>query len=156
MVLRESRIGPEGPTFRGVRLDQSGTLNFGDRVALRVGGEYVLVGLGAPAWSVRPRIRWETRLSPNWYLDAVYASLPTGVVHGDDSITELTGSATPSVLATALNQLDSFPALLWRAGKPVLENGRHEELAVERKLDEHSVLQLAAFHDDNGHVALFG
>ena len=156
MVLREAKIGPQGPTFRGVRVDQSGTLTFGDRVLLRLGGEYVLVGTGAAAWTARPRIRWETRVAPNWYVDTVYASLPTGVVHGDDSITELTGAASPGVLGTALTQLDSFPAVLWRAGKPVLENGKHEEIAVERKFGAHSVLQVAAFHDDNRHVALFG
>jgi len=38
-----------GPTFRGVRLDQSGSLAFGERFLLRVGGEYVLVGAGSPA-----------------------------------------------------------------------------------------------------------
>jgi hypothetical protein len=156
MVLREAKIGPQGPVFRGVRMDQSGTLTLGDRFLLRVGGEYVLVGAGSTAWTVRPRVRWETRVAPNWYVDAVYASLPTGAAYGDNSIADLTGSDSPSGLATALSQLDSFPAVLWRARKPVLENGRHEEIAVERKLGAHSVLQVAAFHDDNNHVALFG
>jgi hypothetical protein len=156
MVLREAKIGPDGPIFRGVRLDQSGTLTFGDRFLLRVGGEYVLVGAGSSAGSLRPRVKWETKLSPNWYLDAVYAALPIGIADGSNSIADLTESTPPSVLATALNQLDSFPALLWRRGKPVLENGRHEELSVERKLGAQSLLQLAAFHDNNSHVALFG
>ena len=156
MVLREAKIGPGGLVFRGVRLDQGGTMTFGDRFVLRVGGEYVLVGAGSSAWSLRPRVKWETRLAPNWYLDAVYASLPTGVANGDSSISELTEANPPSILASALNQLDSFPALLWHKGRPVLENGRHEELAVERKLSPHSLLQVAAFHDDSSHVALFG
>ena len=156
MVLREARIGPDGPIFRGVRLDQSGSMTFGDRFLLRVGGEYILVGAGAPAQALRPRVRWETRIAPNWYMDAVYASLPAGAVYGDDAIAELTDSNSTSALSTALGQLDSFPAVLWHAGKPVLENGRHEEVAVERKMGAHSVAQVAAFHDDNSHVALFG
>ena len=156
MVLREAKIGPDGPVFRGVRLDQSGTLTFGDRFVLRVGGEYVLVGAGSSAWSLRPRLKWETRVSPNWYVDAVYAALPIGVANGDSFLSDLTDSNPPSVLASALNQLDSFPALLWHGGRSVLENGRHEELAGERKLNAHSVLQIAAFHDDSSHVALFG
>jgi len=156
MVLREAKIGPDGPVFRGVRLDQSGTLTFGDRFVLRVGGEYVVVGAGASAWSLRPRLKWETKLSPNWYVDAVYAALPVGVANGDNSIADLTESNPPSILGSALDQLDSFPALMWHAGRPVLENGRHEELAVERKVGAHSVLQVAAFHDDSSHVALFG
>jgi hypothetical protein len=156
VVLREAKIGPDGLIFRGARLDQSGGLTFGDRFVLRVGGEYVLVGAGSSAWCLRPRLKWETRLSPNWYLDAVYAALPIGVANGDNSVADLMESNPPSILASALNQLDSFPALMWRGGKPVLENGRHEELAIERKLGVHSVLQVAAFHDDNSHVALFG
>jgi carboxypeptidase family protein len=156
VVLREARIGPEGPAFRGVRMDQSGSLTLGDRFVLRVGGEYVLLGAGSSAWSLRPRVRWETRIAPNWYLDAIYASIPTGTAYGDNPIAELTGSDSPSVLATGLSQLDSFPALLWREGRPVLENGRHEEVAVERKLGGRSSFQVAAFHDDNNHVALFG
>lgn len=156
MVLREAKIGPDGPTFRGVRLDQSGTITLSDRVVLRIGGEYVLVGAGASAWSLRPRFDWETKVSQHWYLDAVYAALPAAVANGDNSIAYLTESTPPSVLAAALDQLDGFPALLWHGGRAVLENGRHEELAAERKLAAHSVLQVAVFHDDNSHVALFG
>jgi Carboxypeptidase regulatory-like domain len=156
IVLREAKIGPDGPIFRGVRLDQSGTLTFGDRYVLRVGGEYVLVGAGSSAWSLRPRLKWETRVSPNWTVDAVYAALPIGVTYGDNFVSGVTENQPPSVLASALNQLDSFPVLLWHGGRSVLENGRHEELAADRKLGEHSILQVAVFHDDNSHVALFG
>jgi hypothetical protein len=101
-------------------------------------------------------LKWGTKVSPNWYVDAIYATLPIGSANGDNPISDLTENNPPSILATALNQLDSFPALLWHSGRPVLENGRHEELAVEHKLGPHSVLQVAGFHDDNSHVALFG
>lgn len=155
IALREARIGPDGPVFRGVRLDQSGSLTFGDRYLLRVGGEYDLVGLRSSAWSLKPRLNWETRVGPNWYVDLVYASLPTGAASSDNPVAELTSSAQINALSYALNQLDAFPVLLWRAGRPVLENGKHEEMAVERKLGPHSIVQVAAFHDDNTHVALF-
>lgn len=156
LVLREAKIGPGGPIFRGVRIDQSGSMTFGDRYILRVGGEYVLVGAGASAWSVRPRVALETKLTPNWYLDAIYAALPAAVTNGDNSIAYLTENNQPNVLSSTMDQLDGFPTLLWRDGRAVLENGRHEELAVERKLAAHSVIQVAAYHDDNSHVALFG
>ena len=155
IALREARIGPDGPVFRGVRLDQSGSLPFGDRHLLRVGGEYDLVGLRSAAWSLKPRLSWETKISPNWYVDLVYASLPTGASTNNNPVAELTGSEATNVLSSAMSQLDAFPALLWRAGKPVLENGMHEELAVERKLGPHSLVQVAGFHDENSHVALF-
>jgi hypothetical protein len=156
MVLRESKIGEDGPVFRGVRLEQSGTVNIGDNHVLRVGGEFVLVGARSSAWNLRPRVNWETRLTPNWYVDVLYVSLPADVEYAENAQSNLMNDRAPSVLATALNQLDSFPALLWHDGKPVLENGRHEELAVERKFGTRNVLQLATFHDDNSHVALFG
>jgi hypothetical protein len=59
-------------------------------------------------------------------------------------------------LAAALNELDAFPVLMWRGGRPVLESGFHEEINAERKLGSHSKLQVAAFHEDNSHVAVFG
>ena len=156
MVLREARMGPNGPTFRGVRLDQGGTFALGNRYILHVGGEYVLVGAGASAWSLRPRMRFESKLSPNWYLDVVYGSSPSGTAPTDAFTSELTGVPPPSALTSALNQLDAFPVLMWRNGRPVLESGRHEEVAVERKLGSRGYVQVAGFHDDNSHVALFG
>jgi hypothetical protein len=156
VVLREAKIGPEGVIFRGVRLDQSGTMTFGDRFLLRVGGEYVLVGAGQSASNLRPRVKWETQIARNWYVDAVYASLPVSAGEADSSFSDLTTMRTATPLGAALDQLDSFPALMWRAGRPVLENGRHEELSTEHKMGSRAVLQVAAFHDDNTHVALFG
>jgi hypothetical protein len=156
LVMREAKVGASGLTFRGVRLDQSETLALGSRFLVRAGGEYVLVGLGAQATGLRARVKLETRVTSNWYVDAIYAALPNGITPNDALNAELEGMAAPSVLTDALNQLDTFPALLMRAGRPVLESGRHEELAVERKMGARAVFQIAAFHDDYSHVALFG
>ena len=156
VVLRESKIGPEGAIFRGVRLDQSGTMTFGDRFLLRVGGEYLLVGAGAAASELRQRVKWETQVAPNWYVEAIYASLPVNSGEVDSAFADLFEKASASPLSSALDQLDSFPALMWRHGRPVLENGTHQELAVEHKLGSDSVFEIAAFHDDNTHVAVFG
>jgi len=156
LVLREAKLGSSGLTFRGIRMDQSEALTLGDRFLLRVGGEYVLVGLAEPESGLRERVKLETRLTSAWFVDAIYASLPNGTTPHDELTAELEGLDTPGVLTDALNQLDTFPALLLRRGHPVLENGRHEELAVERRLGGRGVFQIAAFHDDNSHVALFG
>jgi hypothetical protein len=156
LVLREAKLGTNGLTFRGVRLDQTETLALGSRFLVRAGGEYVLVGVGAPATGLRARVKLETRVTSNWYADAVYAALPNGTTPDDALSAELEGMDAPGVLADALNQLDTFPALLMRGGRPVLESGRHEELAAERKLGTRGVFQMAAFHDDYSHVALFG
>src|SRR5713101_7862558 len=78
LVLREAKLGPIGPTFRGIRFDQGGALALGDRTVLRYGGEYVLVGLGAAASSLRPRAELNVRLTDDWSTALVFASMPNG------------------------------------------------------------------------------
>ena len=151
LVLRESKLGDVGPTFRGVRIDQGGSLAFGTRAVLEYGGEYVLVGLGRSASSLRPRVQLDTRISDDWHGSLIFASMPTG----PEPLETLDGE-TANTLAAALNELDAFPVLMWRAGRPVLESGFHEEIAAERKLGTRGKLQVAAFHEDNSHVAVFG
>jgi hypothetical protein len=151
LVLREAKIGPEGPNFRGVRLDQGGSLSLGDRLVLRYGAEYVLVGLGASASSLRPRAEINYRISQDWYTEFVFASMPTG-----PEPMEATEALPGTMLTSALDELDAFPALLMRDGRPVLQNGLHEEVSANRKMGAHGVLQFAGFHDDNRHLAVYG
>jgi hypothetical protein len=151
LVLREAKLGPVGPTFRGVRFDQGGALALGDRAVLRYGGEYVLVGLGAAASSLRPRADLNVRLSDDWSTAVVFASMPNG-----PGPLETIDAQPGGALGAALNELDAFPALLWRQGRPVLQSGLHEEISAERKTGTRGKLQIAGFHDDNRHVAVFG
>jgi hypothetical protein len=151
LVLRESKLGETGPTFRAVRIDQGGSMGFGDRAVLRYGGEYVLVGLGRPASVLRPRMELQTRISEQWGASLIFASLPSGPVP-----LEAGEGEGGNALAAALNEFDAFPTLLWRGGRAVLQNGWHQEISAERKLGSRSSLQVAGFHDDNRHVAVFG
>jgi hypothetical protein len=151
LVLREAKLGPEGPTFRGVRFDQGGALALGDRTVLQYGGEYVLVGLGAAASSLRPRAQLNVRLNDDWSTAFIFASMPNG-----PGPLEANDAQPGGALAAALNELDAFPALLWRQGHPVLQNGLHEEISAERKMGTRGTFQVAGFHDDNRHVAVFG
>lgn len=151
LVLREAKLGPYGPTFRGVRIDQGGSLALGNRAVLRYGGEYVLVGLGAAASSLRPRAELNFRVSDDWTTALIFASMPSGT-----SPLEMGDAQPGGALASALNELDAFPALLWRGGHPVLQGGMHEEISADRKLGSRGKLQIAGFHDDNSHVAVFG
>src|SRR5438874_4698324 len=66
LVLREAKLGDTGLTFRGVRLDQGGAVGLGDRVLVRYGAEYMLVGLGSGAAALRPRISAEARITNAW------------------------------------------------------------------------------------------
>ena len=150
VVLREAKVGLAGQTFRGVRMEQGGTIGLGDRSNLRYSGEYVMVGLGKAATSLRPRVELDTRLSDVWRAAVIFAEQP-----GAASPLEFDDLEAGGALAAGLNELDSFPALLWRAGHPELEGGWHEEVAVERKVGR-GELQVAGFHDDNRHVAVYG
>jgi Carboxypeptidase regulatory-like domain len=151
LVLRESKLGPNGPTFRGVRIEQGGALALGDRAILRYGGEYVLVGLTNSASAVRPRLELDSQISDDWRTAMIFAEEP-----GAPTPLEADERQIGAELAAALDELDSFPTMLWRSGRPVLAGGWHEEIAVERKLGAHGKLQVAGFHDDNRHVGVFG
>jgi len=151
VVLREAKIGHTGVTFRGMRIDQAGAVTLGDRVLLRYGGEYLLVGLGRSVSSVRPRLSVETKLGSEWRGKLVFASQP-----GAPSAMESGGEDLQSVLVRALDELDAFPALMWRNGRPVLQGGWHEEVSAERRIGENGKLQIAGFHEDSHHTALFG
>jgi hypothetical protein len=151
LVLREAKLGPGGPAFRGVRIEQGGTLGLGNRLTVRYGGEYVLVGMAKAATSLRPRLELDERISEAWSAALIFAEEP-----GAPTPLQADERDSGGALVAALDELDSFPAMLWRNGRPVLEGGWHEEIAAERKLGAHGKLQVAAFHDDNRHVAVYG
>lgn len=147
MMLRQSRLGPTGPLFRAMRLDQEGTLAVSDDVTLRYGAEYLLAGLGNQTTTgVRPRAEIAFQISPSWEASVLLASRPV-----PEASPEATGP-----LDSALDSLDEFPTLMFRAGRPVLENGWHEEFAVEHLLANHARIEFAGFHDDSDDTAVFG
>lgn len=85
------------------------------------------------------------RMAPSWTATFTVAPrpLPSSEV-----------SATPQ--QSALNALDSFPSLMVRNGRPVLESGWHEELAVEHQLGPSSRIVASIFRDTSSHTAIFG
>lgn len=146
-VVRQSRLGPDGPVFRGVRLDQEGVLPLSDRLTIRYGAEYLLTGLDtATTNGVRPRAELAIELAPNWQASLLLASRPW-----PDASPE-----TTAPLESAMDSLDAFPTMLFREGRPVLENGWHEELAVERLFQKNGRIMVAAFHDGADDMAVYG
>ena len=126
-------------------------MTLGDRVLLKYGGEYLLVGLGRSVSSVRPRISMQAKLGRAWRGNVVFASQP-----GGPNAMETGAEDLQSTLVKALDELDAFPALMWRDGRPVLQGGWHEEISAERKMGENGNLQIAGFHEDSHHMAVFG
>ncbi len=145
LVLRQAKLGPGGPTFRGLRTEHASQFALGNRFTLHYGAEYILAGLGPSTSALRPRAELDVQISPNWRASVLLAARPS-------SKDELGANE----LQSALSELDALPALLWRNGHPVLEGGWHEELGLERRLGAHASVQAAAFHDRARHVAVFG
>jgi hypothetical protein len=151
LVLREAKLGPDGQTFRGVRLQQAGSIGLGDHLKTLYSGEYVMVGLDKSATSLRPRVELDAKISDAWRAALIFAEEPGGMAPLDPEDRDASAD-----LAAAVSELDSFPTLLWRNGSPVLEGGWHEEIAATRKLGPHSDIQVAAYHDDDRNVAVYG
>jgi hypothetical protein len=145
IVVRESRLGPDGPTFRGFQSSYDNRFMAGNRIAVRYGSDFVMAGLVGTAMSVRPRGQVAVQLSPSWQASALVAANPWQDANGP-----------LSALQSAMNSLDGFPTLMMRNGRPVLETGLHEEIAVEHALTKKASLTAAAFHDRSSHTALFG
>ena len=145
IVVRESRVGPDGPTFRGMRMSHDNQFAVGDRVSVRYGSDFVTAGLTGTTMAMRPRAEVAVQLSHGWLASALVAASPWQ--NSDE---------TASALQSAMDSLDAFPTLLLRSGRPVLENGLHEEVAVEHALNKNAALTAAVFHDRSTHTAVFG
>ena len=145
LLLRESRLGAAGPSFRGMRMSHDSSLQVGDHLSVRYGADFIAAGLQGTATSLRPRGEVAVRFSPTWQ-----ASMLVTTNTWQDS------SGAPGDLQSTLNQLDAFPTLLLHGGHPVLEDNLHEEVAVEHDLSKKSSITAAVFHDHSSHTAVFG
>jgi Carboxypeptidase regulatory-like domain len=145
LVLRQAKLGPEGPNFRAIRIEQNEHLEVGNRVQVLYGGELIAEGAGALTTSMRPHAKVAMRLAKTWQASfAVEAAPPPDRSLVDDS------------LESTLTELDAFPTFLLRDGRPVLDNGWHEEFAVAHPLGQKTRLVAAAFRDQSAHTAVFG
>jgi hypothetical protein len=146
LALRQTNLRNGSADFRGIRMDHQGEISLGDRVQLRYGAEYIMVGLDRSASALRPRGELALVLAPAWR-----ASLSLGwrPWRGGDA-------ASSSALQSALETLDAFPAVMLRNGRPVLDGGQHAELALEHVLGPNTSIIASVFRDASPHTAVFG
>lgn len=144
LVVRQAWLGPDGVTFRGERLSQRNTLAIGDRMLLHVGADAVAAQIGRGTESFRPGVDLEVLFSPKLTVNFMAVS----------------GTATDPMFTTArptaMDQLNNFPILMERGGRPKLEGGWHEEVGAQYKVSKHTILEAAGFHDRSGDTAVFG
>lgn len=146
-VVRQSRLGPDGPLFRGVRFDQQGVLALDDNVTIRYGAEYLLTTLNNTTTSgVRPRAELAVQLPHQWQASVLVASRPW-----PSQSPEAVGP-----LESAVDSFDAFPTMLFRDGRPVLESGWHEEVALQHPIKKNGRVLVAAFHDRSSDMAVYG
>jgi hypothetical protein len=145
LLLRESQLGPNGPTFRGLRMSFDNSFTVGDRISIRYGSDLVMAGLAGTTGAARPRAQVAVQITPTWQASVLFATNGWQDSAGDQS-----------TLQSALNTLDEFPILLQRDGHSVLENGSHEELAVEHTFNKDSKVTVSVFNDHSSHTAVFG
>jgi hypothetical protein len=145
ILVRESQLGPGGPTFRGLRISHDDQLSLGDIISVRYGADYVVAGFNGTTSALRPRAEIAVQMAPTWQVSATVATHPWQDEAGS------TGA-----LQSALDTLDAFPTMLIRDGRPLMENGLHEELAIDHALGPRADLIAAVFHDLSTHTAVIG
>lgn len=144
-VVRESRLSPTAPIFRGLYLSHDDQLALGERVSLRYGGEYVAAGFAGSTSALRPRAQLAIHLSHTWQASAMVAERPW-----EDQ------PSSAGEMASTLEALDTFPTLMMRGNRPVLQNDLHEEIALRRDLGNDASITAAVFHDRTNHTAVIG
>ena len=145
LLVRESRIGPGGPIFRGLRMSHDDQFSLGDLVSIRYGAEYLMAGFNGNTSALRPRGEIAVQVAPGWETSLTVAARPWQ-----------NGVGAEGNLESALQTLDALPTLLVRNGRPVFENGLHEEIAVNHALNQRADLSAAVFHDVSTHTAVMG
>lgn len=144
-VMHQTKVGPEGLMFQGLRLDHTERLVLGNHLALRAGAEYIRVGMISTASALRPHGELDATFSPAWTASMVVAANPPEPQWAQEGD-----------LQSAIGALDSLPSVVFQNGLPVLEGGWHEEISVKHKLTSRSSLEAAGFHDSAQHQAIFG
>ena len=144
ILVRETRLGPAGPEFRGLRLTHDDQFMMGDRVSVRYGAELLAAGFEGTTTTLRPHGEVAVQITPTWQTSVTVATRPF-----DDGTSQ-------GEMQMAANALDAFPILLLHRGDPVFEDDLHEEVAVQHNLSSRADISAAVFHDSSNQTAVIG
>lgn len=145
VVIRQAWLGPGGLIFRGEKLSQRNTLAIGDNAVLHYGADVLGAQIGASTESIRPVLALTVMISPGWQANFIVAS-------GTAENTTSTGPSSDR----AMTDLNSFPVLMLRSGRPELEGGWHEEANFRYKISPQTSVEVAGFHDQSRDTPVFG
>jgi hypothetical protein len=144
-VLRQANVGLNNLMFQEMRVDHSEQLALTDRVSLRAGAEFLRVGIESSTSAVRPHAELDAKLSRSWTATVVATANPSA-----------NQPVQTDALQSAIAQLDSLPAVLFRGGQPVFDGSWHQEASVKHQWGERASFETAAFRDASRHQAIFG
>lgn len=144
LALRQTHLGPSQTPFRGARLEHNSQLVI-NGLTVDYGAEYIVASITKTATSIRPNATITYQLDPEWRAIVNLSARPWAHSHGPRN-----------PLQSVLEELDAFPAILVRDGRPVIEGGWHEEIALERRLGPQALIVASFFRDRSRHTALFG
>ncbi len=132
------------PYFRAVRTRYGSQIPLGGSFVLRYEVEYQAVGLHGVRQAILPEASLIYELNTSTRLTLRVATQPGSF------------SSPDSLLRAALNELDQFPALMLRNGRPFFQSGLYEEIGYEQRFGSHGLIQAAAFHQQLNHTAVYG
>jgi hypothetical protein len=144
-VMHQTNVGLNNLMFQEIRVDHSEQLALTDRLALRAGAEFLRAGVASSTSAVHPHAELDAKLSRTWTAAVLATANPS-----------LNQQGQSDALQSAITQLDSLPAVLFRNGQPVFEGNWHQEASVKHKWGERASFETAAFHDVSKHQAIFG
>jgi len=145
VVIRQAWLGPDGLMFRGEKFSQRNTFAIGDSAVLHYGLDVLGAQIGGSTESLRPVVALTVLVSPGLQANFIVAS-------GTAANTTSSGPSPDRAMA----DLNSFPVLMLRNGRPELEGGWHEEMNLRYKISPQASMEVAAFHDQSRDTPVFG
>lgn len=144
VMVRETRLTPQGPIFRGLRISHQDAFAIGDRVSVRYGAELLMAGFNGATTALRPHAEMAIQVARTWRTSLIIATNPW-----EDG-------GMQNAWQSAADMLDAFPTLLVRNGQPDFQNGLHEEISVDHTFSPRADITAAVYHDSATHTAVIG
>jgi Carboxypeptidase regulatory-like domain len=133
--------GRDVPMSRGMVLRYVQTRQLSDALTLTAGFEMKYLNSVSDASTSEPEISLAYTLDPSTVLSFSYGSASTD---------------QPDTLLQRIGDLNAFPQITMRNFHPRLEDARHAEVRLQRKLRPGSRIEFGAYHDAFQDVAVWG
>jgi hypothetical protein len=132
------------PYYRVLSTRYGNQIPLGGSFLMRYEVEYLAAGLGERQQTILPEGSLIYEINANTRLMLRVAAQPGGY------------RSAESLLQAALKELDQFPAMMLREGRPVFQTGLYEEMAFDQRWGSNALFHVAAFYEQLAHSAVRG